>query len=465
MRTNWYIARDKKKQGPFTIAQMQEKARIGQLLPIDMVLSEGAQQWQPAAQVDDFFPRLQTAPPPPIPVAEAKEWHLSQGGKQSGPVTMTDLKGLVGAGTLRPDDLVWKAGLPAWIAASTVQELFPPPSVSPTPPPLPPTVPGMALVGAAKKVTGEVVLEGFGGAVMPGQMNKLEVKLSGKPLGSGSLVAGVRLPFEATVGNHTIEIAMSGGIAKLLGGFGKKIEASASGRTYPITFDLPGHYLVTLTPSRIRGQSPSGVEVTLVQDAAQHLALAPVVEEEPEEGLVQRGFAAIGRGVKNMQESSRRSQLIGLWEPVNFSSQWFMFTKDNAMLRGDGFATKFRWLDDTKVELYADETDKTVQFTVLSLGEFELILKTGDQSGHFRKGTTITEELRQMREEENRKRRAEAAANFKNVAFGVASVLAAGGFAVLCCGVAVGAASAGGRCRCQWPIRHGNYCVNCGYML
>ena len=165
-----------------------------------------------------------------------------------------------------------------------------------------------------------------------------------------------------------------------------------------------------------------------------------------------------------MQESSRRDQLIGLWEPVNFSSQWFMFTKDDAMLRGDGFATKFRWLDDDKIELYAEETDKTVQFVVL-LGEFELILKVGDQSGHFKKGTTITQELRQIREEEYRKRRAEAAANFKNVAVGAASVLAAGGFAVLCCGVAVAAASGAGRCRCQWPIRHGNYCVNCGYML
>lgn len=179
-----------------------------------------------------------------------------------------------------------------------------------------------------------------------------------------------------------------------------------------------------------------------------------------------RGFAAIGRGMKNMRESSRRSQLIGLWEPVNFSSQWFMFTKDDAMLRGDGFATKFRWLDDTKIELYAEETDKTAQFVVLSLGEFELILKTGDQSGHFKKGTTITQELRQIREEEYRRRQAEAAANFKNVAVGAASVLAAGGFAVLCCGVAVGAASGAGRCHCRWPILQGNYCVNChGYML
>jgi hypothetical protein len=94
-----------------------------------------------------------------------------------------------------------------------------------------------------------------------------------------------------------------------------------------------------------------------------------------------------------------------------------------------------------------------------------LILKVGDQTGHFKKGVTITEELRHQREEEYRQRRAEAAVDFKNAAFGAASVLAAGGFAVLCCGVAVAAASSPSRCGCRWPIPRGGYCVNCGYLL
>ena len=39
---------------------------------------------------------------------------------------------------------------------------------------------------------------------------------------------------------------------------------------------------------------------------------------------------------------SRPALLHGLWEPVTGQALSFMFTKDGAMLRGDGFATKFR---------------------------------------------------------------------------------------------------------------------------
>ena len=62
-----------------------------------------------------------------------------------------------------------------------------------------------------------------------------------------------------------------------------------------------------------------------------------------------------------------------------------MFTEDGAMLRDDGFATKFRWLGNDQIELYAEDTDKTAQFTILSLGEFELILKTGRSRAISRK--------------------------------------------------------------------------------
>src|SRR5436309_2580781 len=59
---------------------------------------------------------------------------------------MSDLMGLAEAGTLRPDDLVWRAGMPGWVAASTVQGLFPPPVVPPMPPPLPPAGTGVVPV-------------------------------------------------------------------------------------------------------------------------------------------------------------------------------------------------------------------------------------------------------------------------------------------------------------------------------
>src|SRR5262249_7282176 len=102
----------------------------------DMVLQEGSTQWKPASQVQELL-LASGSPPPPIPVAEATEWHFSQGGKQSGPITMSDLKGLALAGSLRPDDLVWKAGMPGWVAASPAGGVSPPRAVPPMPPPLP----------------------------------------------------------------------------------------------------------------------------------------------------------------------------------------------------------------------------------------------------------------------------------------------------------------------------------------
>ena len=57
-------------------------------------------------------------------------WYYTSEGKQMEPVPIPDLKRLVGEGVLKPTDMVWKDGLPRWIRASSVQELFPDPSSS-----------------------------------------------------------------------------------------------------------------------------------------------------------------------------------------------------------------------------------------------------------------------------------------------------------------------------------------------
>jgi hypothetical protein len=58
----------------------------------------------------------------------AEMWYYTCEGKQMDPVTMKELKRLVGDGTLKPTDMVWKEGMPRWIRASSVQELFPDPA-------------------------------------------------------------------------------------------------------------------------------------------------------------------------------------------------------------------------------------------------------------------------------------------------------------------------------------------------
>jgi hypothetical protein len=57
----------------------------------------------------------------------AEMWYYTSEGKQMDPVTIRELKRLVGDGMLKPTDMVWKDGMPRWIRASSVKELFPDP--------------------------------------------------------------------------------------------------------------------------------------------------------------------------------------------------------------------------------------------------------------------------------------------------------------------------------------------------
>jgi len=144
--SQWFLARDKTKYGPFPVAQMSQMAATGQLLPTDMVLEEGENQWSRASQVQAFFPATSTAPmPPPVtPVAsEPAEWHCIKNGQQTGPAPWSQLQQLAASGQLRPSDMVWKNGTPAWVAASSIQNLFSP-QPAPSSPPPPPNVVGEA---------------------------------------------------------------------------------------------------------------------------------------------------------------------------------------------------------------------------------------------------------------------------------------------------------------------------------
>jgi GYF domain 2 len=57
----------------------------------------------------------------------AEMWYYTTEGKQMDPVAIKELKRLVGEGVLKPTDMVWKEGMPRWIRASSLKELFPDP--------------------------------------------------------------------------------------------------------------------------------------------------------------------------------------------------------------------------------------------------------------------------------------------------------------------------------------------------
>jgi uncharacterized membrane protein len=56
-------------------------------------------------------------------------------GAQNGPATTEDIKSLISSGTIKADSLVWRDGLPSWVAANTLSEFADvAPPVLPTPP-------------------------------------------------------------------------------------------------------------------------------------------------------------------------------------------------------------------------------------------------------------------------------------------------------------------------------------------
>ena len=70
----------------------------------------------------------------------ASEWFYLVDEKKRGPVGSADLKRLADSGVLKPADLIWKEGLAAWVAASSIKGLFPQAASPPPPPPPEPPV-------------------------------------------------------------------------------------------------------------------------------------------------------------------------------------------------------------------------------------------------------------------------------------------------------------------------------------
>lgn len=82
MAEQWYIARDNKKHGPYSFAQMHKMASSGQLLPIDMVLKDGTGKWAPATQVPGLLPAVAIPVPPPLPSVPPPPAQPAQAGSQ-----------------------------------------------------------------------------------------------------------------------------------------------------------------------------------------------------------------------------------------------------------------------------------------------------------------------------------------------------------------------------------------------
>ncbi|MDY6784780.1 MAG: SPFH domain-containing protein [Cyanobacteriota bacterium] len=136
-QTQWYIARDNQKLGPFPLNQLLSNG----LAPQTLVWREGMNSWLFASEVVELQSLFPSAPPPPPPLAQDRvQWHIAQNGQQVGPFNLEQLQ----QQKLSPQTLVWKEGMGNWQKAENVAELSG--VLASTPPGLPttdesPTVP------------------------------------------------------------------------------------------------------------------------------------------------------------------------------------------------------------------------------------------------------------------------------------------------------------------------------------
>jgi hypothetical protein len=135
----------------------------------------------------------------------ATEWHYSANGAKRGPVSDEALRDLARRGSLRPDDLVWRAPLKDWIPASQVNGLSFPAQADPSPT-QPSSSPSPSIRILRMLVVAEAVLFGFSALLFfPGGMIVDQVARDrGVPDGEIGTLEGAAIFFRLAVG--TVQI-------------------------------------------------------------------------------------------------------------------------------------------------------------------------------------------------------------------------------------------------------------------
>lgn len=100
--------------------------------PAKLPASEGAQK--PSGASEDAW-----AQPGGGSSGGSTGWYMAKrGGHPEGPMDLAELRRRALAGQLHPSDIVWREGMPDWIEARGVGELFGPATTAAGPPPTPP---------------------------------------------------------------------------------------------------------------------------------------------------------------------------------------------------------------------------------------------------------------------------------------------------------------------------------------
>lgn len=209
--TKWYTRAKGKVMGPFSWPQLEAMRNRGQLTRFHE-LSQDRRDWISAGRLADLFAPGDTgvstagqggisdAAPSPA-TAEPPVWFHARDGASLGPLHLHELRSLAARGEVNGSTLVWKEGMPGWLACRDVPELATilAPSAAPLPsahPTLgPPQTSGLAV---ASLVLGVVWLCGLGsllavifGGVSLSQISRSRGTLEGKGMAVAGLVLGI----------------------------------------------------------------------------------------------------------------------------------------------------------------------------------------------------------------------------------------------------------------------------------
>lgn len=129
----WYLQRDGKASGPYSLDDLRDQVRQGLLLGHDLVFQEGAEAWKRAFDWPELaseifseertsftrlftLPRSAAAPPEDWIVLLRFEEPDGLRFKQEGPYSTDQVRELLQSGKMKPSDHLWRKGYPAWVA-------------------------------------------------------------------------------------------------------------------------------------------------------------------------------------------------------------------------------------------------------------------------------------------------------------------------------------------------------------
>ncbi len=109
---------------------------------------------------------LTDAASPVPPGAAGVPWYYGVGQQRVGPVESSSLMALIAAAQIRPETLVWRSGMPGWLAAKQVPELTAAlDAAAPLRATTPPVQPGYVGVGTQSDATGGLIPYNNGAAL------------------------------------------------------------------------------------------------------------------------------------------------------------------------------------------------------------------------------------------------------------------------------------------------------------